>query len=147
MKIKSTGFALMPSLETLAAQKILKPLEKRVGQELPVDTVVDVEFAKTTRHHLEGKIWKCEVNFPMPGERRTIYVEALAESLEAAIDGAKDELERQISAQKGKRFSKFLRAARSVKEEFHITCKSRRRREKDSQSFCGPRGASRRNST
>ncbi len=62
----------------------------------------------------------------MPGERRTIYVEALAESLEAAIDGAKDELERQISVQKGKRFSKFLRAARSVKEEFHITSLARR---------------------
>ena len=128
LRIKSTGFGLTPSLETLAAQKILKPLEKRVGQELPVDTVVDVEFAKTTRHHLEGKIWKCEVNFPMPGERRTIYVEALAESLEAAIDGAKDELERQISAQKGKRFSKFLRAARSVKEEFYITSLARRAR-------------------
>ena len=128
LRIKSTGFGLTPSLETLAAQKILKPLERRVGQELPVDTVVDVEFAKTTRHHLEGKIWKCEVNFPMPGERRTIYVEALAESLEAAIDGAKDELERQISAQKGKRFSKFLRAARSVKEEFHITSLARRAR-------------------
>ena len=126
LRIKSTGFGLTPSLETLAAQKILKPLERRVGQKLPVDTVVDVEFAKTTRHHLEGKIWKCEVNFPMPGERRTIYVEALAESLEAAIDGAKDELERQISVQKGKRFSKFLRAARSVKEEFHITSLARR---------------------
>ncbi len=126
LKIKSTGFSLTPSLETLAAQKILKPLEKRMGHELPADTVVDVEFAKTTRHHLEGKIWKCEVNFPMPGEKRTIYVEALAESLEAAIDGAKDELERQISAQKGKRFSKFLRAARSVKEEFHITSLVRR---------------------
>lgn len=117
LRLKSTGFSLTPSLQTIVSEKLLEPAERRLAGELPEDATLDVELAKVTRHHLEGKIWKCEVNLALPHDQRTIYVEVLSESLEAAVDGAKDELERQISGHKGRRFSKFLRAARRLKEE------------------------------
>ncbi len=107
-------------------EKILRPLERRAGKNFPEDLPVDVELAKISRHHEEGKIWKCEVNLTWPREKKTIYVEVIAESLEAAIDEAKDELELQIGEHKGKWRAKFLRGARRIKEEFHITRLARR---------------------
>ncbi|MDP3784886.1 MAG: HPF/RaiA family ribosome-associated protein [bacterium] len=126
LHLKTTGFALTPAWEETVREKILKPLERRAGKNFPEDLPVDVELAKVTRHHEEGKIWKCEVNLAWPHEKKTIYVEVVAESLEAAIDEAKDELELQVSENKGRWRAKFLRGARRIKEEFHITRLARR---------------------
>lgn len=120
VNIKATGFSLTPALRKLAEEKILKPLTERLGKEFPPDLPLDIELAKTTRHHNEGKIWKCEVNLSLPHERRTLYVEVLGESLEAAIDEAKDELEREVGEYKEKRMTKFLRAARRLKDRLHL---------------------------
>jgi hypothetical protein len=57
-RLKATGFSLNPSLQALSEEKLLKPLERRLKSIADEDTPVDVELAKTTRHHEEGKIWK-----------------------------------------------------------------------------------------
>ena len=121
LRIKATGFSLTPLLEGLVKDKILLPLEKRLGKNLPDDLPLDVELAKTTKHHEEGKIWKCEVNLNIPREKNNIFVECLAENMEAAINGAKDELERKAGEYKDKKAAKFLRFARRLKENFHVT--------------------------
>lgn len=126
MRLKATGFSLTPGLQELADEKILKPLKRRLGSRVPLDMPVDIELARTTRHHEEGMIWKCEVNLPLPEERSTIFVAGWGESLEAAVNEAKDEIERRVANYKGKRFSKFLRASRSVKEELQISRLARR---------------------
>ncbi len=126
LRLKTTGFSSTPAWEELVREKILKPLGRRLNQNFSEDMPVDVELAKITRHHEEGKIWKCEVNLAWPHEHKTIYVNTLAESLEAAIDGTKDELERQVGEYKGRWRAKFLRVARRAKEEFHITRLARR---------------------
>ena len=126
LRIKATGFSLTPALQTLAEEKILKPLERRLGSRALQDMPADIELARTTRHHEEGKIWKCEVNLPLPAKRSTIFVEGWGESLEAAIDEAKDEIERRVASYKGKRFAKFLRVSRSVKEELQISSLARK---------------------
>src|SRR3989344_9010421 len=41
--------------------------------------------------------------------------------MEAAINGAKDELERKAGVYKDKKAAKFLRFARKLKENFHVT--------------------------
>lgn len=121
LRIKATGFKLTAGLKTITEEKLLAPLEKRMGQELSPEHILDVELAKTTRHHEEGKIWKCEVNLALPHETRTLYARALSEGLEAAIDEAKDEIEREVREYKGKRASRFLRSARKLKERLHFT--------------------------
>ena len=95
-------------------------IEKRIGRELSSDHFLAVELAKVTKHHEEGRIWRCEVNLALPHEKRTLYVGVLSESLEAAIDEAKDELEREIGEYKEKRLAKFLKFARKFKDRIHI---------------------------
>lgn len=126
LRIKTSGFSLTPGLETMVREKLLIPLERRVGSLLPEESLLDVELAKTTKHHEEGKIWKCEVNIPVPHEKRTIYFSVIEESLEAAIDVAKDELERKVGEYKEKKSAKFLRSARMLKERMHIASLARR---------------------
>ncbi len=120
LRIKTSGFSLTPGLETLAQEKLLKPLVRRMGKHLQPESFIDVELAKITQHHEEGKIWKCEVNVPLPHDKRTIYLEVIEENIEAAIDVAKNELERQIGEYKEKRFAKFLRSARAAKDRMRI---------------------------
>ena len=105
----------------MAEEKILIPIQKRLSREHSPDHVLDIELAKTTQHHEEGKIWKCEANIALPQRQRTIYAVALAESLEAAIDDAKYEIEREIMDYKEKRFSKFVKMARDLKDRTHVT--------------------------
>ncbi|MEK9166296.1 MAG: hypothetical protein AAB846_01015, partial [Patescibacteria group bacterium] len=80
IRLKATGFPLTSALEELASEKLLRPIERRIGEEAPMDMPVDVELARTTRHHEEGKIWKCEVNLALPEERSTMFVEGWGES-------------------------------------------------------------------
>ena len=121
LRIKTTGFALTPLLEKLCREKLLLPLEKRLGREFSEDLPLDVELAKITRHHEEGRIWKCEINMALPHEKKTLYAEVLEESIEAAVDVAKDDLEREVDRYKGRRFAQFRRAGRRLKEELHIS--------------------------
>ena len=120
LRLKTSGFSLTPSLKELSELKLLEPVERRLGSQMPEDTPLDVELAKITRHHEEGKIWKCEINLALPREKRTIYLEIMEESIEAAINMAKDELERQIGEYKEKRTAKFLRSARKLKDSVHV---------------------------
>ena len=121
IKIKSTGFKLTEGLRVLAEEKLLSPVQKRLGSELPAEHFLEVELAKVTEHHEEGRIWKCEANLALPHIKQTLYARAMAESLEVAIDDAKDEILREISDYKNKRSSKFLRVARQLKDYVHVT--------------------------
>ncbi len=121
IKIKTTGFKLTEGLRLMVEGKLLSPVEKRVGSELPDDHFLEIELAKITEHHEEGRIWKCEANLVLPRVKRTLYAKAIAESLETAIDEAKDEILREISDYKNRRASKFLRVARRLKEYMHVT--------------------------
>ena len=120
IRIKTTGFKLTEGLRSLAEDKLLVPVQKRLGSELSPDHILEVELAKITKHHVEGKIWKCEVNLSLPRAKRTVYATVLSESLEAAIDEAKDEIEREVGDFKNRRSARFLRVARKLKERVHI---------------------------
>ena len=102
-------------------EKILLPLEKRLGRELAADHIVDLELGKITNHHEEGKIWKCEANITIPHRQATLYAMSLSESLEGAIDETKDEIEREAMDFKTKRSAQYLRAAREIKERSRVS--------------------------
>ncbi len=110
LRIKASGLELTPRLEQLCKEKLLQSFENRVCKGSFAYLTLDVELSKETRHHESGKIWKCEINLAFPHIQKTIYFAARDESIEAAIDTAKDELEREISA------ASVLKFARRMKE-------------------------------
>jgi putative sigma-54 modulation protein len=60
----------------------------------------EVEVGKTTSHHHKGEIFRAEVHVRLPGN--TIYAEATHEDLYAAVNEAKHDADRQITAYKEK---------------------------------------------
>lgn len=102
-RIKTTGFDLSESLKALVDGKLAVVVDKLLGKlDDRADMILDVELAKTTRHHHEGMIWKCEANLGVPHAKSVIRAEAFSESMEGAVDEAKDRLEREIKKYKEK---------------------------------------------
>jgi ribosomal subunit interface protein len=90
INIKSTNFELTPAIAAYIKKKI-DCLEKLLSE---ANAVLDIEVAKTTRHHSKGKVFSAEANLKLAG--RLLRVEKKAEDLRAAIDEIKDCLSEQI---------------------------------------------------
>ncbi len=90
--IKASGVELTPAISAYVERK-LEHLDKflvSVGE--PKQAFVEVE--KTTRHHKNGDIFRCEVMVKLPG--KTLRAESNDTDLYAAIDAVRDALERQV---------------------------------------------------
>lgn len=95
MKFLTTKYTNIESSEALKNYVFEKiaPLEKylkRAGT--PHD--VRIELAKTTRHHKGGPYFRAESNINIP--HKMFRAEATAKDIYAAIDGLKEEIERQL---------------------------------------------------
>lgn len=99
--IKTTNFDLTESLKVLVNEKLTVVAGKLLESlDASADIILDVELAKTSKHHHEGKIWKCEAGLSVPHISHVLRAEALSESMEGAVDAAKDILEREIKKYK-----------------------------------------------
>lgn len=118
-KIKATGVDLTEDLRDLIDKKIINVVKKFFKESNPgAETVlIDIELGKTTKHHLEGRIWKCEVNVTLPGASRPIRIEAITERMENSVNKAKKELERHFRKLKTKRIFQVRQAARFLKNK------------------------------
>lgn len=116
--IKATNIELSPGLKQYIEEKIggLDKFLEKFNQEL---VEARVEVGKITKGQRQGEIFKTEVNLSI--ERRLIRVEETAESLNAAIDLVKDELQREIRRYKNKTQTKFIRGARSWKKFWRLS--------------------------
>ena len=103
---------MTPETSQYLAERI-SALEKLVD---PSDETAfcEVEVGKTTEHHRQGNIWVAEFQIVRGGERLRAVAEG--ESLNAAIDGAKDEMLRQLRHSKGKSESLARRAGKTFKD-------------------------------
>lgn len=114
--IKATNFELTSSIKTLTEEKLFLPAEKLLESlNNKADIIFDVELAKITRHHKEGKIWRCEINLDLPRIKNILRANALGESLEEAVNLAKSKLEREIKKYKDKSIKKNREAIREIK--------------------------------
>ncbi|TAL20194.1 ribosome-associated translation inhibitor RaiA [Patescibacteria group bacterium] len=97
--IKTTNIELTPSIAAYIEDKIggLEKYLKRVGS----PHVVHVEAGKNTKHHRHGPVMFCHAHLSIPGA--TLHAKAEANDLYAAIDLAREELERQIVRYKEKK--------------------------------------------
>ncbi len=125
--IKSSNIDLTPSIKQYVEEKI-GGLEKHVANFDPALVGAEVEVGRTTRHHRQGDIFRAEVNLSIGG--KLLRVEKEEESLQAAIDLAKDELGREIRNYKDKQATQFVRGARSWKKFWRISSLARFRRSK-----------------
>ena len=112
IKLKTTDYHITPDVSEYLNEKI-ETLSKHVGdEESPVR--FEVELGRSVGHHKLGAVWRAEIQIVRPGEQ--IRTEAVGESINAAIDAAKDELLRQLRHSKGKRFAAMRRAGKRVKD-------------------------------
>jgi ribosomal subunit interface protein len=96
-------------------------VEKRLGtlgkflNEMAENSIVDAEIGKTTNHHKLGNVFRAEFNLSLSGKSHRIRAVSEKDDLYAAIDDAKEELEREIVSFKGKKKTLFKRGAAMVK--------------------------------
>lgn len=75
---------------------------------------VQVEIGRTTRHHDKGDVYRAEFNVRRAGTLARAAREAF--DIRAAIDEARDALERELARAKGRSLSLVRRSSRAVKE-------------------------------
>lgn len=108
---KATNIHLTPDVSDYL-QKKMNMLDRLID---PDDTSVlcDVELAMTSKHHQTGDIYRAEINLRKDG--KYFRAEAEEESIIAAIDIAKDEIERTLSNHKSKQQTLIRRGGAAIK--------------------------------
>ncbi|MBI2627946.1 MAG: ribosome-associated translation inhibitor RaiA [Candidatus Niyogibacteria bacterium] len=114
--IKTTNFELTSAVKALAQEKLFFPAEKLLETlNNKADIIFEAELAKITKHHKEGKVWRCEINLDLPGIKNILRAGALGESLEEAINLVKSKMEREIKKYKDKSVRKDREVIREIK--------------------------------
>lgn len=129
MKIifKSKDLEISPSTADYVEKKLatLQNFLKNFNDEL---IKAEVELSRTTRHHRSGDIFRAEINLSIDG--KLFRAESEQEDLFAAIDEIRDDLELEIKKFKTKKETIFIRGARSIKKQFHLSPLARFRKNK-----------------
>ncbi len=111
INIKATNIELTDTIREYI-EKRMKSLARYISDSAVV--VVRVNVGMETLHHQHGNVFKADINFDLPG--KTLRAEAEKDDLYAAIDEARDILERQIDKHKKASITKMHRAALMYKK-------------------------------
>jgi ribosomal subunit interface protein len=109
-RIKTSDYEITPEVAAYLDDK-LASIEKMI-----VDPTArcDVELGRAVGHSQQGSVWKCEITISYASERMRAI--AQEESVNAAIDIAKDEMLQQLRKNKGRYVALTRRAGAKVKE-------------------------------
>jgi ribosomal subunit interface protein len=111
INIKSTNFTMTPEVEEYITSKVSlveKFLQHYQGESILVQCEVD-----RSTHHKKGDVFRVELNLSVRG--KLYRSEETNIDVRAAVDNAKDQLEKQIRRSKTKRFELFEKGARAIK--------------------------------
>jgi ribosomal subunit interface protein len=113
MKInkKGTNVVWTPEIEEYL-EKRLTGLSKLLDANNPT-LQLDIELARTTKHHQSGDIFMAEINLHIDGQIFRAVSER--EDLFAAIDDMKDEIQRELRSYKGKKLSLVKKGRQKIK--------------------------------
>ncbi len=112
LNIKTTNISLVPEVKEYLEKKLLM-LEKIV--DFSKDNVfAQVELGKTSEHHKQGDIFRAEINLRMAGVSFRAVKEAA--DLYAAIDGMKDEINREVKSGRERKASVLRRSGQAIKK-------------------------------
>lgn len=116
ISLKTTNFKASNATKALVDDKLVEPVNKLLkSQDRKENLIFDIELARTTKHHKEGKIWKCEVNLNLSGRTKVLRAVTIGESLEEAVNLVKYEITREIKKYKDKGTTKNRKEARRAK--------------------------------
>jgi putative sigma-54 modulation protein len=110
INIKATEITLSAPISDYVnrrLRKISELLDKDPG------TRCNIELAKTTGHHQKGPIFKAEIH--IVGAGKDVYAVSEKEDLYAAIDAVRDDILRELKAEKEKRISFIRRGGAKIK--------------------------------
>lgn len=134
LNVKATNIELTSDISTYL-EKRLSTLEKLINS-TDTTAMFDVEVGRTTEHHQSGKVFRAEINLQMEGKE--LRAVAVAETIQTAIDKAKNEMKRELRRHKQKRLVSirrggasikgFLRGAKDLQKHFRIEERLRRSR-------------------
>lgn len=115
IRIKVTGIDKTPALESYVNSKI-EMLKKHLGHfsDHSKEIIFECEIGKTTAHHRQGDVYRAEINFTAGGEH--LRAEAVRDDLYAAIDKAKDEMERELRRSKNKEIALVKKGGMKLKD-------------------------------
>lgn len=125
--IKTKDLVLTEAIEKYIDKK-LETLKKFIPKYSSDSVKAAIEVGRTTRHHQAGDIFRAEINLSVGG--KLFRVESERDDLCAAIDEARDDLEREIKKFKEKKETVFIRGARSFKKMFNLSPLARFRNKK-----------------
>ena len=112
IKIKAVNIELTSAIEQYVEKRVAS-LEKFLGHG-DTSIRIEVEVGKINRHHKQGEVFMAEINIYAPHHDFRAISEQ--EDLYAAIDDAKEEIEREIVSHKDKKRTLFRRGAVVVKD-------------------------------
>lgn len=109
MYIKTTGnhIEITKSIDDYV-NKRLSTLSKFLEE----STLCNVEISKTTEHRNKGDIFKAEASI----KNKNIFAVSEKSDMYKAIDDLKEELEKILTSQKGKKETLFRRGAKRIKD-------------------------------
>ena len=73
----------------------------------------DIELGRAEGHAQQGNVWRAEITLLQKGDQ--LRVEAVGESINAAIDAVKDEMLQQLRKNKGRNFTLARRMGARLK--------------------------------
>lgn len=110
--IKATNIELTPEISEYVEKRV-STLDKFI---LNDDTTVmcDVEIGQTTKHHQKGNIFRAEIQVSTKGNH--FRAEAEKETLNDAIDTAKNEMSRELRRNRKKGIRLFKKGGAQIKK-------------------------------
>jgi ribosomal subunit interface protein len=109
--IKTTDFEMTKEVSSYLSDKLIM-IEKFVDKN-DKSIKCDVEIGKTTNRHQSGEIFRTEINISIG--KQVLRSEAVGESMNAAIDEAKDEIIKRLSRKKSKHFTLIRKGGEKIK--------------------------------
>lgn len=112
IRIKATNFRMTSAVRAYLDERIAS-LSKLFS---PGDetALIEVEIGKAVGRQEHGDVWSAEIQVVREGAR--LYAKARAESVNAAIDAAKDEMQEQLRRTKERQTTLARRAGKKVKK-------------------------------
>lgn len=116
-KIKATNIDLTTAIVSYVESKLSKEiLGKFSGHGKIFD--VNVEIGKTTKHHVNGEIFRAEINVSVKG--KVLRAVSDKEDLYSAIDDVHDEIVEVLRDSKERKDALWRRGARKIKEMLRL---------------------------
>ncbi len=110
---KATNFQFTEAVEEYLEKHLITPLQRFIDKN-DESTALSIEVGKTTQHHNKGDVFRAEANLHVAG--RVLRAESEREDLHAAIDEVREELVRELTSFKKKRFDLLKRGGQKIKD-------------------------------